>query len=126
MEIDSFILPRDEVEPSVYRAELVALKTIVGVMATELAKWHEQVGELSAQSYVSALEGFCVDALTNADLRRSDDLGAHAFRLTVIKHVNAILYGRNLARDLEMNGKRRPAHGVEWAEDAPGHGLARS
>jgi hypothetical protein len=56
MEIDSFILPRDEVEPSVYHAELVALKTIVGVMATELAKWHEQVGELSARSYVSALD----------------------------------------------------------------------
>jgi hypothetical protein len=25
-----------------------------------------------------------------------------------------------------MNGKRRPAHDVEWAEDAPGHRLARS
>jgi hypothetical protein len=103
MDIDSFILPRAEVEPSVYHAELVALKTIVGVMATVLAKRHEQAGGLSAQSYVSALEEFCVDALTNADLRRSDDLGAHAFRLVVIKHMNAILYGTDLARDLEMN-----------------------
>jgi hypothetical protein len=103
MDLDSFMLPHGTVESNPYAAELVALRTIVGVMATVLAKGHEQVGGLSAQSYIRALEEFCLDALTNADVQRSDDLGAHAFRLAAIKQVNAILYGTDLTRNLEMN-----------------------
>jgi hypothetical protein len=48
MDLDSFMLPHGTVESNPYAAELVALKTIVGVMATVLAKGHEQVGGLSA------------------------------------------------------------------------------
>jgi hypothetical protein len=108
MDLDSFMLSPDTVESNANAAELVALKTVVRVMATVLAKGHEQVGGLSAQSYIRALEECCLDALTNGDVQRSDDLGAHAFRLAAIKEVNAILYGTDLdgtdlARNVELN-----------------------
>jgi hypothetical protein len=108
MDLDSFMLSPNTVESNANAAELVALKTVVRVMATVLAKGQEQVGGLSAQSYIRALEECCLDALTNADAQRSDDLGAHAFRLAAIKEVNAILYGTDLdgtdlARNVELN-----------------------
>lgn len=104
MDLDSFMLPPDRVESNANAAELVALKTVVRVMATVLAKAQEQVGGLSAQSYIRALEEVCLDALTNEDVQRSDDLGAHALRLAAIKEVNAILYGTDVAlRKVELN-----------------------
>ena len=102
MDFDSFMLPPSTVESNANAAEIVALKTVVRVMAAVLAKGHEQVGGLSAQSYIRALEEFCLDALTNEDVQRSDDLGAHAFRLAAIKEVNAILNGTDLARNTDV------------------------
>lgn len=103
MDVDSSTLPHGAVEANGHSTELVAIKIIVGVMATMLARWREQAGGLSAESYVKALEEFCVDTIINTNLERSGDLGAHAFRLAVIKQVNAILYGTDVARDFELN-----------------------